>query len=1209
MFDGSFKTTKRVALGGASSGRGDRASLLEQARKDREERSRKRQETRAVQLVQVRQISDLRLQTRHRAAHFFSTLCIRFAAYQHYILTHPLTLTTPFDLYFQIALQSYWRSSRALSRKRQETRDAWLRLHGDDANKWKKVAANKSEKEFLSRLLFFAEFDRAKDVALMAEVCVLLFQINDVGSCKCPEVLRVDSNQGAQGLSTHRATLNSRRVVVFVMRALSCSSEHDIPVDVATNLVHAVLHVTGSDAWSLPRGGVQSGTENLSKEVVLNLLQTLCEKDHFAKLLREACVRRPTCPAALKLLKVLWPRVVDAKADVNCAFSNTFAAQLGSLPNVYKRGGDPATTWSETCRALSHHFASNSPLAFPNLPHSEDHGDGHEGYVVAWVLANLMEGADLGWAAMSSRGAMSNQSQDSKDGQKFHAVVSFLVAATELLNRLPPGTTVMPRRVGGMHEIYSMELDTLDDNMASDSGDSSSDDEESTRVRKRGTTSSIKTCLPPLAPECSFQIAKLLDSGFLKNVVNACLGGSGSTAQNEQATRTLSDFIGCVLQKLKSGDRNSLLSTLAFGTPFISKTWATYARFCVEKRWPLSSLSHDPGGTVTKYTSTPNSHWISSLGVFAQAYGTFLLTGDDKEFLVSGKPLPVAEIGSVVVTLRDALWYTLWVSDELVDSTDMGYDGHDSHATTTRATQLTYNTKALARALQQVHDRNGRLKLVDPALFHAPELFGASSSVRVGPGSAAAAADGFLAEASADLGYDGVAKRGKKSKQFRSRAAELLLKAPSLVPFDVRVRWFSDGLVRDRMENVGRGGAAEALGMSAEHHVTVRRGSIFSDALQQLGPAVFKQDLMQWRLDNPNERPPGSLKGTIRVRFLNQHGVDEPGVDGGGLFKDFLSALMGEAFDPTIGGLFVETPTRTLYPNPASEQQVGPDHLKRLEFLGAVLGKAVYEQILVDVPLAGFFLSKLRDRRPPELNDLSSLDPELYHHLLGLKTMSASDVEGLGLDFTVTDRSMSDGSTFSTCDLLPNGSNIPVTSQNRSHYVHLMAHHLLHRQIRRQVNAFTQGFRSLIPPETLQVFAPSELGLLISGEGGKINVNDLANSTMYSGGYDDQHESIKLLWSVLAEFEESDQRAFLKFVTACPNTPLLGFQQLVPKFCIHRSGMTGGTNSSEGNADVNRLPTAATCMNMLKLPPYKDRTVFKEKLLLAINSESGFDLS
>ena len=349
----------------------------------------------------------------------------------------------------------------------------------------------------------------------------------------------------------------------------------------------------------------------------------------------------------------------------------------------------------------------------------------------------------------------------------------------------------------------------------------------------------------------------------------------------------------------------------------------------------------------------------------------------------------------------------------------------------------------------------------------------------------------------------------------------------------------------------------------------------------------------------------------MRVRFLNAHGVEEPGVDGGGLFKDFLGALVAEAFDAKRG-LFKETPDLTLYPNPASELECGPDHLRRLEFLGAVLGKAVYEGILVDVPLAGFFLAKLRDQRPPELNDLATLDAETYRHLVGLKQMAAADVEALGLDFTATDQSRyghSVHSVHSVVELVPGGGDVPVTAANRGRYAHLMAHHLLHRQIKKQSGAFVSGFRSLIPPESLRVFAPAELRLLISGTGGGLNVTDLAASTVYSGGYSAEHPAIQTLWRVLETFSREDQRLFLRFVTACPNTPLLGFSQLAPSFCVHRAGMELGSEAPEASADTTRLPTAATCMNMLKLPPYASEETARAKLLLAIRSESGFDLS
>ena len=61
---------------------------------------------------------------------------------------------------------------------------------------------------------------------------------------------------------------------------------------------------------------------------------------------------------------------------------------------------------------------------------------------------------------------------------------------------------------------------------------------------------------------------------------------------------------------------------------------------------------------------------------------------------------------------------------------------------------------------------------------------------------------------------------------------------------------------------------------------------------------------------------------------------------------------------------------------------------------------------------------------------------------------------------------------------------------------------------------------------------------------GRLDVEDLARSAVYSGGYNPEHPTVKALWEAVGEFSEEDQRSFLRFVTACPNTPLLGFSQL-----------------------------------------------------------------
>lgn len=41
----------------------------------------------------------------------------------------------------------------------------------------------------------------------------------------------------------------------------------------------------------------------------------------------------------------------------------------------------------------------------------------------------------------------------------------------------------------------------------------------------------------------------------------------------------------------------------------------------------------------------------------------------------------------------------------------------------------------------------------------------------------------------------------------------------------------------------------------------------------------------------------------------------------------------------------------------------------------------------------------------------------------------------------------------------------------------------------------------------------------------------------------------------------------------------------------------------------DRLPTASTCFNLLKLPNYTRKSVLREKLKYAIESNAGFELS
>ena len=60
---------------------------------------------------------------------------------------------------------------------------------------------------------------------------------------------------------------------------------------------------------------------------------------------------------------------------------------------------------------------------------------------------------------------------------------------------------------------------------------------------------------------------------------------------------------------------------------------------------------------------------------------------------------------------------------------------------------------------------------------------------------------------------------------------------------------------------------------------------------------------------------PPDLRLPLKVTLVNAQGLDEPGIDGGGVFREFLSELLKTGFDPNHG-YFTITQDGQLYPNP-----------------------------------------------------------------------------------------------------------------------------------------------------------------------------------------------------------------------------------------------------------------------------------------------------
>ena len=115
----------------------------------------------------------------------------------------------------------------------------------------------------------------------------------------------------------------------------------------------------------------------------------------------------------------------------------------------------------------------------------------------------------------------------------------------------------------------------------------------------------------------------------------------------------------------------------------------------------------------------------------------------------------------------------------------------------------------------------------------------------------------------------------------------------------------------------------------------------------------------------------------------------------------------------------------------------------------------------------------------------------------------------------------------------------------------------------------------------------------------------------YAGGYHESQPIIGWFWEILHEMTSDQQRKLLKFMTSCSRQPLLGFSSLEPAPCIQQIRIPDAIFLGTPDEILKRtpLPTSSTCMNLLKVPNYRTKELMRTKLLVAIESESGFELT
>ncbi|KAK6459218.1 ubiquitin-protein ligase [Scheffersomyces xylosifermentans] len=330
-----------------------------------------------------------------------------------------------------------------------------------------------------------------------------------------------------------------------------------------------------------------------------------------------------------------------------------------------------------------------------------------------------------------------------------------------------------------------------------------------------------------------------------------------------------------------------------------------------------------------------------------------------------------------------------------------------------------------------------------------------------------------------------------------------------------------------------------------------------------------------------------NLKKSLKVQFVN-----EPGVDVGGLKKEWFLLLTRSLFNPQTGMLFNVDDSNFLWFN-----IVPIEDFEMYYLFGAVLGLAIYNSTILDLqfPLA---LYKILLDKPVGLADYKQLFPVSYENLMKLKTYSLEELLALDLTFEVNYKDLF-GKQY-TSELISNGKNTVVTPENCKLYIETYVNFFLNEGIKKQITAFANGFKKVVGGNALSLFSPEEIQLLLCGsEEGGIDVDILKSITKYVGwnSAEDALNSdvIQWFWEYMGQMTLKEKKRVLVFVTGSDRVPATGIQNLNFKI------------STQGK-DTGRLPLAHTCFNELALYNYTTKHRLVDKLSKAVNESAGFGI-
>ncbi|KAG0663191.1 putative E3 ubiquitin-protein ligase [Maudiozyma exigua] len=335
----------------------------------------------------------------------------------------------------------------------------------------------------------------------------------------------------------------------------------------------------------------------------------------------------------------------------------------------------------------------------------------------------------------------------------------------------------------------------------------------------------------------------------------------------------------------------------------------------------------------------------------------------------------------------------------------------------------------------------------------------------------------------------------------------------------------------------------------------------------------------------------GDLLKSLRIEFIN-----EPGIDAGGLRKEWFILLTKSLFSPTTG-LFDHIKDSRLCWFPIVASSKSKEKVQSQEeyyyLLGVVIALAMFNGNILDLSFPKALYKKMCNETLT-FADYTELYPETASNLLKMLEYSKDDFNDVFcLTFETTYHNKltannkgskkSKGSNTVTVELCKNGSNIPVTQSNKSDYVKLWIDFYLTKSVAASFERFMDGFSRVFSNcKSIGLFNSEELERLLCGddEHTKYDFQMLRSVTKYQGGFTNETSVVNWFWEILEDWDYKMQATGISTLT----------------FKISRLGAR----------DNNDLPIAHTCFNELCIWEYSSKEKLENKLMLAVTESEGF---